>query len=254
MKKNYENMYFELITWLRNYFSEPYNLDAKAVIGISGGKDSSVAAALLCEAIGSDRIIAVKMPNGKQEDIEIANKLIDYLDIKNAYEINISSILNSMVSQFIISGVTLSDQAIINMQPRIRMNILYSIAASYHGRVCNTSNFCEKIVGYCTKWGDMAGDFSPLGGLLVSDIIELGRILTLPEDFLLKPPSDGLTGKTDEEVLGISYSDIEKFINDEFLSAEALNKIVQKYEYSKHKRESIPTFYYGYYPKDMLPY
>lgn len=254
MEKDYTKMYQDLIIWLRNYFAEPCNLDTKAVIGISGGKDSSVAAALLSEAIGSNRIIAVKMPNGIQEDIDIANELIDYLEIEQKYEINISPLLADIVLATFKNGIQLSDQALINTQPRIRMNILYAIAATFHGRVCNTSNFCERIVGYCTKYGDMAGDFSPLGSLLVSDIINLGKEMQLPDRFLLKPPSDGLTGKTDEEILGFTYFDVEKFISDEYLPPEILSKIVQKYEYSKHKREDIPTFYKNLYPYDLLPY
>ena len=186
---------------------------ASAVIGISGGKDSTVAAALLVEALGKDRVVGVMMPNGIQPDIADSERTIEYLGI-NSYFVNIYDIYDAQIKAIRANEIPISDDTKINLPPRIRMATLYAIAQSLPngGRVINTCNASEDFVGYSTKFGDSAGDMSPLGDCFVSEVIGIGDILGLPKDLVHKAPSDGLCGKTDEERFGFTYDDIEKYI------------------------------------------
>ena len=214
-----------------------------AIVGISGGKDSSVTAALCVKALGKENVIGVLMPNGEQKDIEDAYKICKFLDIKY-YEFNIKNIFNDFFNLFIDNKIEPTYQAKVNLLPRIRMSMLYFVAQSFEGgRVMNTSNKCEKLVGYGTLWGDTVGDFSPLGRMLISEIHHIGDDLGLPKELVYKTPTDGLTGKTDEESLGITYNDIEKFIVHEGLPRDVFSKIIELNEKNKFKGEmiNIPT-------------
>lgn len=186
---------------------------ASAVIGISGGKDSTVAAALLVEALGKNRVVGVMMPNGIQPDIADSERVIEHLGI-NSYTVNIYDIYNTQIKAIRANEIPISDDTKINLPPRIRMATLYAIAQSLPngGRVINTCNASEDFVGYSTKFGDSAGDMSPLGDCFVSEVIGIGDILGLPKNLVHKAPSDGLCGKTDEERFGFTYNDIEKYI------------------------------------------
>lgn len=194
------------VEWIRDYFQR--NGNPKAVIGISGGKDSTVVAWLCVKALGKDNVIGVLMPNGFQKDIndsyEVVNTLgIDYkiIDISKAY--------NTFLD---LENILPSKQAKINLAPRLRMTTLYFVAQSLGGRVVGTGNLCERILGYYTLWGDGACDLNPIGNMLVSEVIEVGRALGAPEHLLVKPPSDGLTGLTDEEKIGFTYNELETFL------------------------------------------
>lgn len=195
--------------WIREFF-EKNGKNCNAVIGISGGKDSSICAALCVEALGKERVIGVLMPNGEQNDIDMARLLVNHLDIK-AVEVNINEaykgVLNGLenakpVNRFKLDG--LSNQTIVNLPPRLRMAVLYAVSQSCNGRVANTCNLSEDWVGYSTRYGDSAGDFSPLARLTVAEVKEMGRFLGLPEILVDKVPSDGLCGKTDEDNLGFT--------------------------------------------------
>lgn len=227
----------DVIKWIRGWFAEN-GPDCNAIIGISGGKDSTVVAALCVEALGVDRVIGVKMPNGTQHDIDVANEVIDFLGIKSI-EINIEKAFNS-----ILAGIdTPSEQTRINLPARLRMATLYAVAQSHNGRVANTCNLSEEWVGYSTRWGDNVGDFAPIAQFLVCTVKELGYSLGLPAKFIEKIPEDGLTGLSDEDNIGISYEEIDKYIINDCLPKneriEALN------DASRFKRESvsIPTYY-----------
>ncbi len=197
------------LRWIKEYFNETSN--AKAVVGISGGKDSSVVAALCCKALGNERVVGVLMPNGIQPDIDDSKKICAFLGIE-PYVVDISSIYNSAVNGVFNSSTSIrevSAQAKTNLAPRIRMTMLYAIAQCVNGRVVNTSNFDEALMGYSTLWGDNVGDLAPLANLHVNQVIAMGLDLGLEDWMVNKPPSDGLTGKTDEQALGFSYSDVE---------------------------------------------
>lgn len=199
------NLLDKLIDSIKLYFQKTNG--EKAVIGISGGKDSTVAAALCVKALGKENVIGVLMPNGEQKDINDSRKVCEFLGIKNI-EINISDSYYSVINKMILNDIEPSIQTSINLAPRLRMATLYAIAQSVNGRVINTSNACELFVGYGTLWGDTVGDFAPLKHLTVDKIYEIGDQLELPYELVHKTPSDGLTGKSDEENLGVSYSDI----------------------------------------------
>ncbi len=199
----------ECVAWIRGFF-EANGKDCNAVVGISGGKDSSVTAALCVEALGKDRVIGVLMPCGKQSDIDMAYLLVNHLGIKH-YEINIRQTVDAVLES--IGGVgEISRQTRLNLPARIRMATLYAVSQSMNGRVANTCNLSEDYVGYATRYGDGAGDFSPLSRLTVTEVKLLGRALKLPEELVEKTPIDGLCGKTDEENLGFTYAMLDRYI------------------------------------------
>lgn len=197
------------IAWVRQFFAEN-GPQCNAVIGISGGKDSSVAAAVCVAALGKDRVIGVLMPKAEQFDIDMAYLLCDHLGIRR-YEINIADAVDGVL-QNMPKDLPLTDQSKINLPPRIRMATLYAVSQSLNGRVVNTCNLSEDWVGYSTRYGDAAGDFSPLCNLTVAEVKEMGRFLGLPDVLVDKTPIDGLCGQTDEEKLGFSYAVLDRYI------------------------------------------
>lgn len=200
----------EIITWIRNYFRKN-GPDCNAVIGISGGKDSSIVAALCCEALGNGRVIGVLMPQGVQDDIDVARELVAHLGIKS-FEINIAETVNTLLAKGRIAGLCDSKQARVNLPARIRMATLFMVSQSMNGRVANTCNASENFVGWQTVGGDGFGQFSPLSKLTVTEVKAVGRELGLPEKFIEKAPADGLTGKTDEDNFGFTYEFLDKYI------------------------------------------
>lgn len=183
----------------------------KMVIGISGGKDSSVVAALAVKIFGPENIIGVLMPQHTQSDIDYSKEIIKHLGIKS-YFIDIGEAVDSLTDGLYDAGIVVSEDASINLPARIRMSTLFAVAQSIGGRVINTCNASENMVGYSTLFGDNAGTFAPIHDLTVTEVIELGRYLGVPEKFLVKPPTDGLCGKTDEEKLGFSYAELDLYI------------------------------------------
>ena len=180
------------VEWIRDFFDKN-GAGCNAVVGISGGKDSSVVAALCCEALGAERVIGVLMPCGNQHDIDCSHKLCDHLGI-TTHTVNIQNISDAFVASF-PDSLALSEQSRINMPPRIRMTVLYAVSQSCNGRVANTCNLSEDWVGYSTRYGDAAGDFSPLSHLTVTEVKAIGHELGLPSDLVEKTPIDGLCGK-----------------------------------------------------------
>ena len=241
----------DCINWIKDYFKD--SPDGKAIIGISGGKDSTVAAALCVEALGADRVIGVLMPNGVQADIGDSREVCECLGIysleiiiKEAYE----EILNGMKIALKEKGWPrpdcgrFNDMIKTNLPARLRMATLYAVAALYpNSRVVNTCNRSEDYVGYSTKYGDAAGDFSPLGNLTVREVLEIGDDLGLPERLVHKAPSDGMCGKTDEDNLGFTYQELDDLIlGTGEVSEETKTKIEQKHKASRHKYVPMPTF------------
>lgn len=242
----------EIVEWIRNWFEEN-GKDCNAVVGISGGKDSSVVAALCVEALGKNRVIGVLMPNGHQSDITDAYKLCELLNIKSI-EVNIKETVDS-VYDAIRYGVcddtrqgfdelNISVQSRINLPPRIRMATLYAISQSVNGRVANTCNLSEDWVGYATKYGDAAGDFSPLSQLTVTEVKAIGRELGLPSELVDKTPTDGLCGKTDEDNLGFTYDTLDRYIRTGEIDNEDVKaKIDSMHEKNLFKLQLMPSFY-----------
>lgn len=235
-----------VIEWIRNYFEEN-GKGCNAVIGISGGKDSSVCAALLAEALGKERVIGVLLPQGKQHDIDMAYALTDYLGIRRI-EINIGAICECFVHAMSKGGIPETQMRTnrvyySNTPARVRMTVLYGVSALCHGRVANTCNKSEDYVGYSTKYGDSAGDFSPLCDLTVREVKALGRELGLPEKFIEKAPEDGLSGKTDEANLGFSYAVLDRYIETGEIDDPALQeKIEALHRANLHKISPMPAF------------
>jgi NAD+ synthase len=197
----------DCVAWIRQFFGEN-GPDCNAVVGISGGKDSSVVAALCVEALGKDRVIGVLMPNGEQADIDMSYRLVTHLGIKH-YVIDIHDAVAGLTAAV---PLELTAQSRTNMPPRIRMAALYAISQCCNGRVANTCNLSEDWVGYSTRYGDAAGDFSPLSRLTVQEVKQIGHALGLPEELVEKVPIDGLCGKTDEENLGFRYAELDRYI------------------------------------------
>lgn len=230
----------DCVNWIKDFF-ENNGKDCNAVIGISGGKDSSVVAALCVEALGKDRVIGVLMPCGEQHDIDCSKQLVEFLDIKN-YTVNIKAAVEGLMSAM-PEGLEISNQTKVNLPPRIRMSTLYAVSQSVNGRVANTCNLSEDYVGYSTRYGDSAGDFSPISKLTVAEVKEIGTVLGLPDNLVDKVPIDGLCGKTDEENLGFTYAMLDKYIRTGVCEdKEKKEKIDRMYKNSRFKLEVIPSF------------
>lgn len=235
-----EDVKNECITWIREFFRK--NGDGcNAVVGISGGKDSSVAAALCVAALGKERVIGVLMPQGEQADIDMAYMLVNHLGIRH-HVVNIKDAVDGVMRN-LPDTLEVSAQTRQNLPPRIRMSVLYAVAQSENGRVCNTCNLSEDWVGYSTRYGDSVGDFSPLSHLTVTEVKEIGTLLGLPDVLVHKPPIDGLCGKTDEENLGFTYAELDTYIRTGVIAdQEKKARIDRKHEANIFKLRLMPSF------------
>ena len=236
----------KIAAWAKEYM-DAAGPNSKAIVGISGGKDSSIVAALLVRAIGKERVIGVMMPDGYQRDQDKARELISFLGIK-AYDINIRGITEasrkSIEKAYGVDEVELTYCMQSNMPARVRMMTLYNVAAMEgNARVANTCNASEDYVGYSTKFGDAAGDFSLLSDMLVSEVKQIGYELGLPKDLIEKAPEDGLSGKTDEDSLGFTYAELDEYIKTGGgVSEEKAKKIEELHKKNLHKLLPMPTF------------
>ena len=247
MAFNAKKVKAQVIRWIQDWFEEN-GKGCNAVLGISGGKDSSVAAALCAEALGKDRVIGVTMPNSIQPDIDDSFRIIKHLGIRSC-NVNIGDTYNTLIAaveeQLKTLGVEVSAQTTINLPPRLRMSTLYAVSQSLNGRVVNTCNLSEDWVGYSTRYGDAAGDFSPLGGLTVQEVIAIGKEMGLPIDLVEKAPSDGLTGKTDEDNLGFTYAVLDRYIRTGICDDPATKELIdRKHRQNLFKLKPIPHFEY----------
>ncbi len=222
-----------IVNFIQNYFIENGTPQTKAVIGISGGKDSTIAAALLVRALGPDRVFGVLMPDNVQADIEDARKVCEILGIRSR-EIDIGPITHMFAAQF---GQAYSKPIVATNTPaRIRMAMLYAVAADIGGRVVNTGNASEKFIGYTTKYGDLAGDFALFTELTVREVYAIGDYLELPILLVHKHPSDGMSGQTDEEKTGISYDAIDDFLLEgKHPDMEIYEKMIAANKRNQHK-------------------
>ena len=231
----------EIILWIRGYF-EKNGPGCNAVIGISGGKDSSVAAALCAHALGAERVYGVLMPQGEQHDINYSHELVSHLGIRHSV-INIKDSVDALLAKISESGLSANKQAVINIPARIRMTTLYAVSAIENGRVVNTCNLSEDWVGYATKFGDAAGDFSPLSQLTVTEVKLIGKELSLPVKLIDKLPEDGLTGLSDEENLGFTYDVLDKYIRGGVCEDAAVKeKIDRLHKMNLHKLQPMTHY------------
>ena len=239
----------DLVKWVQDWF-EHNGKGCNAVIGISGGKDSTVTAALCVKALGKDRVFGVLMPNGEQKDISDSIRVCEELDIKNI-TVNIADAVNAekenILKNFKEIGINeLTEQTITNLPPRIRMTTLYAVSQTLNGRVLNTCNLSEDWVGYSTRYGDSAGDVAPLANLTVEEVRLVGIELGLPHDLVYKTPSDGLCGKTDEDNLGFTYAVLDKYLRTGVCEDENIKALIdRKHQMNKFKLELMPNFKYG---------
>ena len=230
----------ECVAWIREFF-EQNGKGCNAVLGISGGKDSSVVAALCVEALGKDRVIGVLMPCGEQPDIDSAYLLVNHLGIKY-YVVNIKDAVDG-VKNSISKSIEITDQARINLSPRIRMATVYAVSQCFNGRVANTCNLSEDYVGYSTRYGDAAGDFSPLAHLTVDEVKKIGKELGLPNELVEKVPSDGLCGKTDEDNLGFTYAELDRYIRTGEIDDKAKKERIDRlHKQNLFKLLPMPSF------------
>ena len=230
----------DCICWIKDFF-ENNGKGCNAVVGISGGKDSSVVAALCVEALGRDRVIGVLMPCGDQHDIDCAYSLVNHLGIKH-YVVNIKDALEGLKKN-LPNELTLTDVTLNNLPPRIRMTTLYAVSQSCNGRVANTCNLSEDWVGYSTRYGDSVGDFSPLSRLTVDEVKKIGHLIGLPYELVEKTPIDGLCGKTDEDNLGFTYAELDRYIRTgEIDDLEKKALIDRKHKANLFKLELMPCY------------
>lgn len=228
----------DCVAWIRDFFAEN-GPDCCAVVGISGGKDSSVVAALCAEALGRDRVIGVLMPCGEQADIDMAKLLVKHLGIRH-FMVNIQDAVEGLKRSI---PFELSAQSRTNLPPRIRMSTLYAVSQSFNGRVANTCNLSEDFVGYSTRYGDAAGDFSPCSHLTVQEVKAVGRVLGLPDVLVDKVPIDGLCGKTDEENLGFTYAELDRYIRTGEIENQAhKERIDTLHKRNLFKLQLMPAF------------
>lgn len=235
---NAEKVKKDCVKWIRDFF-ETNGKGCNAVVGISGGKDSSVVAALCVEALGRERVIGVLMPNGVQSDIDMALLLVRHLGIEH-YVVNIKDAVDGIIKNV---PFELSSQSLQNLPPRVRMSTLYAVSQSRNGRVANTCNLSEDWVGYSTRYGDSAGDFSPCSHLTVQEVKAVGRLLGLPDVLVDKVPIDGLCGKTDEENLGFTYAELDRYIREGVIDdTDKKAKIDRLHEMNQFKLRLMPAF------------
>lgn len=228
------------VQWIRDFF-EQNGKGCNAVVGISGGKDSSVVAALCVEALGKERVIGVLMPCGEQQDIDCAYRLVDHLGIRR-YVVNVQAAVEGLKNA-LPKDLELTSQTKNNLPPRIRMATLYAVSQSCNGRVANTCNLSEDWVGYSTRYGDAAGDFSPLSKLTVAEVKEIGRATGLPDDLVDKTPIDGLCGKTDEDNLGFTYAELDAYIRTGvILDENKKQRIDRLHKINLFKLQLMPSF------------
>ena len=251
MLTNPEKTRAELVTWIRDYFAENGPI-CSAVIGISGGKDSTIVAALCKEALGAERVVGVLMPNDVQSDIDDAKAVVKHLGIPYMI-VNIGN-ADCALTEAIVQGegffrVTgrndLARDAEINTPPRLRMATLYAVGQNLPNgaRVANTCNGSEDYVGYSTKFGDAAGDFSPLAQLVVEEVRQIGRLLDIPRHLVEKIPSDGLSGQSDEDKLGFTYAVLDRYIRTgEIDDVKTKERIDYLQRINRHKLELMPSF------------
>ena len=231
----------QIIKWLEEYRD---NTQCRGVVlGISGGKDSTTVA-MLAKKVWGDNVVGIMMPDGGQVDLADSIAICSELKLRSAM-INIGSIVTQLIHSINadVPFVDVNHKAITNIPPRIRMTVLYAIAQSMGYRVIGTGNASEMYIGWTTKWGDSAYDLNPIAGLTCSEVVQVGLELAeefgLAEKYIVKKPADGLTGMSDEDNFGFTYSELDAFINGLIPESDVSKKILSMHAATEHKR-SLP--------------
>lgn len=235
----------DIVKWIQDWFSEN-GPGCNAIVAVSGGKDSSVVAALCVEALGADRVIGVLLPKGVQHDIDVSQALVSHLGIRS-FTLNIQDAYDGVISQLneALGSENIKDQTLTNLPARLRMATVYAVSQSMNGRVANTCNLSEDWVGYSTRYGDNAGDFSPLSYLTVNEVKAVGRVLGLPSEFVDKTPIDGLQPLTDEQKLGFTYDTLDRYIREGICEDPAVKeRIDHLHRINLFKLSYMPCFKY----------
>ena len=243
MLSNVEKTVNDITEYIKDFF-ENNGKNCSAVLGISGGKDSSITAALLARALGKERVVGVLMPDGVQPDISDSEAVVEFLGIRHLV-VNIGETTSALKKALEEAGSTISKDVQINIPPRIRMSTLYAVAQGLEegGRVINTCNKSEDYIGYSTKYGDAAGDMSILAGLTVEEVLQVGDYLGLPSKLVHKTPSDGLSGMSDEDKVGFTYATLDKYIATGICEDETIKaKIDRMHVLNLHKLNVMPHF------------
>lgn len=240
-----EDVKNKIVAWIKDWFSKN-GKDSPAVVAISGGKDSSVVAALCVAALGREKVYGVLMPQGEQHDIDASMDLVKHLGIDYCV-VNIGETVQTITEEIEKSmGTKISNQAKVNLPARIRMSTTYAVSQSMNGRVANTCNLSEDWVGYSTRYGDAAGDFSPISHLTVHEVREIGEVLGLPHHLIYKVPEDGLSGKSDEDNLGFTYDVLDRYIRTGLINDKETKALIdRKRKFSRFKLELMPSFEFG---------
>lgn len=235
----------DIVKWIQDWFSDN-GPGCNAIVAVSGGKDSSVVAALCVEALGADRVIGVLLPKGVQHDIDVSQALVSHLGIRS-FTLNIQDAYDGVISQLneALGSDNIKDQTLTNLPARLRMAAVYAVSQSMNGRVANTCNLSEDWVGYSTRYGDNAGDFSPLSYLTVNEVKAVGRVLGLPSEFVDKTPIDGLQPLTDEQKLGFTYDTLDRYIREGICEDPAVKeRIDHLHRINLFKLSYMPCFKY----------
>lgn len=235
---DYVNLKDRCVEWIRNWFDRNGS-GCCAVLGMSGGKDSTVAAALCAEALGKDRVIGVSMP-AEGQGVNDADEICKHLGIRY-----ICAPIGDIVRGFRTPGASFpegfSHQAEQNIPPRVRMATLYAISQSLNGRVTNTCNLSEDWIGYATRWGDNVGDFSPMAGLTAQEVKGIGHALGLPDKWVEKTPDDGLPHSCpDEEKFGFTYAVLDRYIRTGICEDEAIKEKIDRMHRNNAFKLSMP--------------
>lgn len=242
---NAEKVKNDIVKWIQDWFSDN-GPGCNAIVAVSGGKDSSVVAALCVEALGADRVIGVLLPKGVQHDIDVSQALVSHLGIRS-FTLNIQDAYDGVISQLneALGSENIKDQTLTNLPARLRMAAVYAVSQSMNGRVANTCNLSEDWVGYSTRYGDNAGDFSPLSYLTVNEVKAVGRVLGLPSEFVDKTPIDGLQPLTDEQKLGFTYDTLDRYIREGICEDPAVKeRIDHLHRINLFKLSYMPCFKY----------
>lgn len=252
MKKfNAEEQVKRVIDWAKDFLKDTG--DKPIVIGISGGKDSTITAAALCKVVGPDRILGVRLPHGVQKDIDISRMVCANLGI-DSIEVNIAGMYNYMLHEITQSDKRFStgkynDVVTSNAPCRCRTVVLYTIANQFHGRVVNTCNLSESFVGYDTKFGDQCGDFNLFQDYTATEVKEIGYVLGVNPNFIEKIPDDGMCGQYDEERWGFTYLYLDSWIRGGGkIETETDAKIVSMHQKALHKIKAVTLPHPKYYP------